>query len=84
MEMYTVRLDVPPVLEAPRRCPKCDAPHVITVPDGERVGFLCRTCGLCWYTELGWVHNAGRHHRAAGAPGADTASGSPATRQRPG
>ena len=84
MEMYTVRLDIPPVLEAPRRCPGCDAPHLLTVPDGERVSFLCRKCGLCWQAELGWIHTVDRPRHAPGPPRApDTASGPPATGERP-
>lgn len=85
MGKYTVRLDVGSVLEAPHSCPRCGTPRLAAVPDGERVSFLCRACGLCWQEELGWVHCAEPLSHAPGPSGAHRApAASPGTGGLPG
>jgi hypothetical protein len=56
MKVYTVCLNLGAALAPPSQCEGCGAPGLAAVTDSERTSFWCRSCGLCWQMELGWVH----------------------------
>jgi hypothetical protein len=51
----TVTIDIAQALDAPGGCADCGDPELVMVTDADRINFLCRSCGLCWHAELGWV-----------------------------
>jgi len=56
MRVYTVCLDAGSAVAPPSLCAGCGAQGLTAVTGGERTSFSCRSCGLCWQVELGWVH----------------------------
>jgi hypothetical protein len=52
-------------------CPRCGAPDLEAVSDGELTNFFCGRCMSCWHVELGYAHRVdvsscpGCEHRPA-------------------
>ena len=68
MRVYAVCLDAGSALAPPSRCAGCGAQGLTAVTDGERTSFSCRSCGLCWQVELGWVHRVDSQGRVPRGP----------------